>query len=66
MNISEVAPFFLTQCLSNQLNFSVVARMIKIHVSNEAFFLLATVVMVTKNVFFPVPVATVARETNSF
>ena len=42
--IFAVATFFLRQCLYNQLIFSVVVRMYRIHVFHEAFL--------TKNVTF--------------
>ena len=51
MCIFEIV-FFLTQCLSNQLNFSVVIRMYKIPVFDETFSLLATVAMIAENVTF--------------
>ena len=39
MYIFEVVTFFLPQCLSNQLNFSVAVRICKIHVFGKIFLL---------------------------
>ena len=52
MYIFEVVTFFLTKCLSNLINFSVVVRIYKILDFDEAFFFLATVAMITENVSF--------------
>ena len=51
MNSFEVGTFFLTYCLSNQLSFTILVRMHKIHVFDEAFFVV-TVAMITENVTF--------------
>ena len=61
----RLSHIFLLQFFPNQLNFSMVVRIHKIHVF-EAFFLLATVPMVTGKVFFPVFMVTIVRKTNSF
>ena len=61
--IFEVATFFLSWCLSNQLNFSVIGRVYKIHVFGEAFSLLAAIAMITeKSVFFLFPWQSFYRE----
>lgn len=48
--ISEVLIFFLADCLSNQLIFSVAVHMFRVHVFDKAFFFSATVIMITENV----------------
>lgn len=50
MYISEVLIFFLADCLSNQLIFSVAVHMFRVHVFDKAFFFSATVIMITENV----------------
>ena len=52
MYILEVRTFFLSYCLFNQLNFSVVISIYKIHVFDEVFFFLAKLAAMTENVTF--------------
>lgn len=67
-----VATFSLAKYLSNQLSLliqsklSVVVCTHKIHVFDEAFFLLPTVAMMTEMRLFLVSIATNVNETNSF
>ena len=67
MYIFEIVPFFLNWCLSNQLIFSVIVYIYKIHVSNKGFFLFYENM---KTWLFPVSTTTIEikfeRETNSF
>ena len=52
MCVFGVATFFLAYCLSNLHNFSGVVRIYYIHVFNEAFFVLSTIVLINDKVYF--------------
>ena len=62
MCIFKVATFFLAKYLSNHLIFfSLVVRIYKISVFDEAFFFLVTGAMITEKVFFHVSMITIVR-----